>query len=130
MRLQSDVTVEIAPRAPESAWFAFAGDSYPLSFVDAGRNFDIHGPSFRYFACPSAFFTGISDNLSGAAALMAGRDHLEKTASSRHLSASFAGWARAGRTSLGRAGAGTFAAGVLTREFYRLFSAFSYIMES
>ena len=81
----SDVAIEVTPWSATSARLAFCGDPDGLAFVNAGGDFDINDSFLWYGSGAPAFFSWVCNNLSCAAALRAGGDHLEKSAPSCDL---------------------------------------------
>ena len=129
MSFYSHIAIKGAFWPTTSAGLTFAGDSYALSFVDSGGNFDIDDSLFWHSAGAFAFFARIGNDLSTAAALSARRDHLKEPAAFNYLTASAARRTSAWLASSGTAAAGAFAANILTRKFDCLLSAFGDVVE-
>ena len=84
------VAIQIASWSIISAWFSFTGNSYALALVNTGGDFDSDNSLFGDPGGSAAFFTRIGNDLTGTAALGAGRDHLEEASAFGYLPASLA----------------------------------------
>jgi hypothetical protein len=67
--LYCDVAVEVSSGTAHSPGLAFAGDTYPLSLMNAGGDLDIDDSFFRDMAGAATVLAGVSDDPAGASAL-------------------------------------------------------------